>query len=72
LTTNIKSPKVIIVAGKVRIFTKDPKKALISPKRSATQRYVLNPPLTVIPGTKDVAAQKARVNAAHRKIKRMY
>lgn len=39
-----KSPNEIIVAGNVSIFRIDPRIALIRPKRSATQRYVVSPP----------------------------
>ncbi len=68
LITKRKSPKEMIVAGKVSIFRIDPRIALMRPNSSATQRYVVSPPLTLIPGTIDVATQNATARASQRRI----
>ena len=64
LTTTKKSPKVKITAGNVRSFNNEPSVALSKPNSSATHRYVVNPPLTSIPGINAVATQKDNANAA--------
>ena len=66
LTTTRNKPSVKITAGNVRSFNKEPRVALSKPKSSATQRYVVNPPLTSIPGINAVATQKESANAAQR------
>ena len=45
--------------GEVNNLTRDPINPFIKPNKKATQRYVLTPPITVIPENKDVAPQKA-------------
>ena len=69
LTTKRKIPKVTIETGKVKTFISDPKIELINPKSSATQRYVVKPPLTVIPGTASVETHIAKARTAQRIIK---
>ena len=69
LTTKMKSPKVTIDTGKVRTLISEPKIELIRPKSSATQRYVVKLPLTVIPGTASVAIHIAKASTAQRMIK---
>ena len=66
LTTTRNSPKVKITAGNVRSFSKDPKVVLSKPNNSATHRYVVNPPLTSIPGIRAVATQKDKASAPQR------
>lgn len=66
LTTTRKSPSVKITAGRVRSLSKEPSVALSSPKRRATHRYVVKPPLTSMPGINAVATQKAALNAPQR------
>ncbi len=68
LITKRNKPNEIIVAGNVSILRMEPRIALISPNKSATQRYVVNPPLTVMPGTIAVATQKAAARANQRSI----
>ena len=67
LTTTKKSPSVKITAGKVSSLSKEPSVALSNPKRSATQRYVVNPPITLIPGINAVATQNESAKAAQRR-----
>jgi len=59
LITNENKPRDKSIAGKVNNLTRDPIKPFIKPNKNATQRYVLTPPITVIPRIKGVAAQKA-------------
>ena len=66
LTTKRKRPKVTIETGKVKTLMIEPKTLLIKPKRSATQRYVVTPPLTVIPGTTKVATHIENARTAQR------
>jgi len=66
LTTTRNSPKVKMTAGSVRSFSKDPSVALSKPNSSATHRYVVKPPSTLIPGINVVATQKESANAAQR------
>ena len=66
LTTTRKKPRVRITAGSVSSLRSDPKVALSKPNSRATQRYVVNPPLTSIPGIKAVATQKDRASATQR------
>ena len=47
------------IAGRVNNLTREPKSPFIRPNKKATQRYVLAPPIIVIPEIKDVAAQNA-------------
>jgi hypothetical protein len=66
LTTTRKRPKVKRTAGKVSSFSSDPSVALSKPNNSATHRYVVNPPLTSMPGISAVATQKDNASAAQR------
>ncbi len=66
LTTTRNRPKLRMTAGRVSTFNKEPRVALSKPNNSATQRYVVNPPLTSIPGITAVATQKDSANAAQR------
>jgi hypothetical protein len=66
LTTTKNRPNVKITAGRVKSLRSEPRVALSRPKRSATHRYVVNPPITSIPGINAVATQKESANAAHR------
>ena len=59
LITNENSPKDKSIAGKVNNLTTDPISPFIKPNKKATQRYVLAPPIIVIPEIRDVAAQNA-------------
>ena len=65
-TTSRNSPKVTIETGKVSTLIIDPKTLLMSPKRSATHKYVVTPPATVIPGTTKVAIHIEKASAAQR------
>lgn len=64
--TNENIPRDKNIAGKVNNLTREPKRPFIRPNKKATQRYVLTPPITVIPEIKDVAAQNAQVSATKR------
>ena len=64
--TNENSPKDKSIAGKVNNLTKDPIRPFIRPNKKATQRYVLAPPITVIPEIKEVAAQNANAPLTRR------
>jgi hypothetical protein len=66
LTTTRNNPRVKITAGSVKSLSKDPKVALRSPNNKATHKYVVNPPITLIPGINAVATQKDSASAAHR------
>ncbi len=68
LITKVNKPKVKRIAGRVNSLRSEPIRPLIKPNRSATQRYVQAPPLTVTPLTKEVAAQKASALAIRRTI----
>jgi len=65
-TTTRKRPSVKITAGNVSSLSIEPRVALSKPKSSATHKYVVNPPLTSIPGIKAVATQKDAVSAPQR------
>ena len=69
LTTKRKIPNVTMDTGKVKTLINEPKIELIKPKSSATQRYVVKPPLTVIPGTASVDTHIAKASTAQRIIK---
>ena len=69
LTTKRKIPKVTMDTGNVSTLISEPKIELIKPKSRATQRYVVKPPLTVIPGTTSVDTHIAKARTAHRIIK---
>jgi hypothetical protein len=58
--TNENKPKDKSIAGRVSSLTRDPISPFMRPNKKATQRYVLAPPITVIPEIKEVAAQKAK------------
>jgi hypothetical protein len=62
----LKRPNERSKAGKVKNLRNVPRKALINPKSRATQRYALNPPLTLIPGITAVVAQIANARIAQR------
>ena len=64
--TNENRPKDKSIAGKVSNLTRDPIRPFIRPNKKATQRYVLAPPIIVIPEIKDVAAQKANAPLTRR------
>ena len=64
--TNENSPKDKSIAGKVNNLTKDPIRPFIRPNMKATQRYVLAPPIIVIPEIKEVAAQNANAPLTRR------
>jgi len=66
LTTTRNSPKVKMTAGSVSSFSNEPNVALSKPNSSATHRYVVRPPCTLIPGINTVATQKDSANAAQR------
>jgi len=66
LITNENSPRDKSIAGKVNNLTRDPIRPFITPNKKATQRYVLAPPITVIPEIKVVAAQKANAPLTRR------
>ncbi len=68
LITKVNKPKVKSIAGSVKSLRSEPIRPLIKPNKSATQRYVQAPPLTVTPLTKEVAAQKASALAIRRTI----
>jgi len=68
LITNENRPRDKSIAGKVNNLTREPIKPFIRPNKKATQRYVLTPPITVIPEIKDVAAQNAKAPVTKRKI----
>jgi len=68
LITNENRPRDKSIAGKVNNLTREPIKPFIRPNKKETQRYVLAPPITVIPEIKDVAAQNAKAPATKRKI----
>ena len=58
--TNENKPRDKNIAGKVNNLTREPIKPFIRLNKKVTQRYVLAPPIIVIPEIKDVAAQKAK------------
>ncbi len=58
--TNENKPRDKSIAGKVNNLTREPIKPFIRLNKKVTQRYVLAPPIIVIPEIKDVAAQKAK------------
>ena len=60
-TTKAKRPRDNKIAGSVNNLTNEPITPFIRPNKKVTQRYVLAPPIMVIPEIKDVAAQKAKV-----------
>jgi hypothetical protein len=64
----VNKPKVKRIAGSVKSLRSEPIRPLINPNKSATQRYVQAPPLTVTPLTSDVAAQNAKALAIKRTI----
>ena len=66
LTIKRNIPKVIMETGKVSTLIIEPKTVLMRPKRSATQRYVVTPPSTEIPGTIRVAIHIENARTAHR------
>ena len=66
LITNENRPKDKSIAGKVSILTRDPIRPFIRPNKKATQRYVLAPPIIVIPEIKEVAAQNANAPLTRR------
>ena len=66
LITNANSPRDKSIAGKVNNLTREPKRPFIRPNKKATQRYVLAPPITVIPEIKEVAAQNANAPLTRR------
>ena len=66
LITNENRPKDKSIAGKVNNLTREPIRPFIRPNRKATQRYVLAPPIIVIPEIIDVAAQKANAPLTRR------
>ena len=66
--TNENKPRDKRIAGKVNNLTREPKRPLIRPNKKATQRYVLAPPINVIPDINDVAAQNAKAPVTKRKI----
>jgi hypothetical protein len=65
--TNENKPRDRNIAGKVNSLTREPIKPFIRPNKKATQRYVLAPPIIVIPDIKDVAAQKANAPLTKRR-----
>jgi len=65
--TNENKPRDKSIAGKVNNLTKEPKRPFIKPNKKATQRYVLAPPITVIPEIRDVAAQNANAPLTKRR-----
>ena len=64
--TNENRPRDKSIAGKVNNLTSDPIKPFTKPNKKATQRYVLAPPIIVIPEIKEVAAQKANAPLTRR------
>ena len=66
LITNENKPRDKSIAGKVNNLTREPIRPFIRPNKKATQRYVLAPPITVIPEIKEVAAQKANAPLTRR------
>jgi len=66
LITNENKPRDKSIAGKVNNLTRDPIRPLIRPNKKATQRYVLAPPITVIPEIKVVTAQNANAPLTRR------
>jgi hypothetical protein len=69
--TNENKPKVSRIAGSVNNLISEPIKPLMSPNKSATQRYVHAPPFTLMPEIKAVATQKAKALAIKRISKRI-
>jgi len=67
LITNENKPRDKSIAGKVNNLTKEPKRLFIRPNKKATQRYVLAPPIIVIPDIKVVAAQNANAPLTKRR-----
>ena len=72
LTTNENRPRDKSMAGKVNNLTKEPKRPFTRPNKKATQRYVLAPPIIVIPEIKDVTAQNANAPLTKRINKIIY
>ena len=70
--TNENRPRDKSIAGKVNNLTRDPIKSFIRPNKKAIQRYVLAPPIIVIPEIKDAAAQKAKAPTTKRRSNRTY
>ena len=66
LITKTNKPKVTMETGKVSTLIMDPKIELMSPNKSATHKYVVTPPLTVMPGTTRVATHIERASIAQR------
>ena len=66
LITTRNNPKVKITAGSVKSLSRDPRVVLSKPNNKATHKYVVNPPLTSIPGISAVATQKDRASAPQR------
>ena len=60
-------PKDKSIAGKANNLTTDPISPFIRPNKKATQRYVLAPPIIVIPEIKDVATQNANAPLTNRR-----
>jgi hypothetical protein len=52
--TNGNKPRDKSIAGRVNNLTREPIRPFIRPNKKATQRYVLAPPITVIPEIKEV------------------
>jgi len=67
LITSENKPRDKSIAGKVNNLTREPKRPFIRPNKKATQRYVLAPPIIVIPAIKDVAAQNANAPLTKRR-----
>ena len=67
LITNENKPRDKRIAGNVNNLTREPKRPFIRPNKKATQRYVLAPPIIVIPEIKDVATQNANAPLTNRR-----
>ena len=72
LITNENRLRYKSIAGKVSNLAKDPIRPFIRPNKKATQRYVLAPPIIVIPEIKDVADQNAKAPDTKLKSNRTY